>query len=112
MTDCAEEEAYLHTYFGVPAGQYRQARFYLMGQLLHMFYAAFLVVLGATGKPIELNAKGPDFRNFHDRIWAGDVSLGTVDAKLQYARIHVNQFLQNAREARFHDALRIVSVGR
>jgi aminoglycoside phosphotransferase (APT) family kinase protein len=108
----AEEEAYLQTYFGGPAGQYRQARFYLMGQLVHMFYAAFLMVLGAAGKPIELNAKAPDFRNFHDRIWAGDVSLGSKDAKLQYASVHVNQFLQNAREARFHDALEIVSIGR
>ena len=112
VTNAAEEEAYLRTYFGEPAGRYRQARFHLMGQFLHMFYAAFLMTVGATGKPIELNAKAPDFRNFHDRIWAGEVSLGSAEAKLQYARVHVNQFLQNAREARFHDALRIVSIGR
>jgi len=68
--------------------------------------------VGRSRKPIELNAKAPDFRNFHDRIWAGDVSLGSKDAKLQYASVHVNQFLQNAREARFHDALEIVSIGR
>jgi len=50
----------------------------------------------------------PGFRDFHDRIWAGDVSLATDEAKLRYARVHMNQFLQNMRAVRFQDALRIV----
>ena len=112
VTNAAEEENYLRSYFGEPAGEYRRARFYLMSQLLHMFYATLLMALGAKGKSIEPVANVPDFRDFHDRIWAGKVNLADEETKLQYARVHVNQFLQNTREARFQDALRIVSTGR
>src|SRR5262245_17198436 len=37
VTNDAEEEAYLRTYFGEAAGEYRLARFYLMRQVVHMF---------------------------------------------------------------------------
>ena len=109
VTNDAEEDAYLRTYFGEAAGEYRLARFYLMRQLLHMFCPVVLMLLGLAGKPIDSNAKAPGFRDFHDRIWAAEVSLATDEAKLQYARVHMNQFLQNMRDVRFRDALRIVS---
>lgn len=109
VTNDAEEEAYLRAYFGEAAGEYRHARFYLMRQMLHMFYAAVFLLLGSAGKPIDLSAKTPDFRDFHNRMWAGEVSLVTEEAKRQYGRVHMNQILQNVREGRFQDALRIVS---
>ncbi len=109
VTNGAEEDAYLRTYFGGAAGEYRLARFYLMRQLLHMFYPAVLMMLSLAGKPINSNEKAPGFRDFHDRIWAGEVSLGTDEAKLQYARVHMNQLLQNMQEVRFQEAIRIVS---
>jgi serine/threonine protein kinase len=40
---------------------------------------------------------------------AGEVSLVTQEAKLQYARVHMNRILENMRAVRFQDALRIVS---
>jgi hypothetical protein len=67
------------------------------------------MVLGLAGKPMASDEKAPEFRDFHDRIWPGEVSLASDEAKLQYARAHINQFLQNAREPRFQEALRIVS---
>jgi aminoglycoside phosphotransferase (APT) family kinase protein len=112
VTNDAEEEAYLRAYFGEAPGEYRLARLYLMRQIVHMFYAAVFMLLGSAGKPIDPNAKAPDFRDFHNRIWAGEVSLVTAQAKLQYARVHMNQFLQNSRGARFQDALRIVAAGK
>jgi hypothetical protein len=109
VTNDAEEEAYLRTYFGEAAGEYRLARFYLMRQLLHMFYPAVLVALGLAGKPIDLQEPAPGFREFHDRIWAGELSMATDEARRRYPRVHLNQFLQNMRGARFQEALRIVS---
>jgi len=109
VTNDAEEEAYLRRYFGEAAGEYRHARFYLMRQILHMGYAAVFMLLGSGGKAIEPNAKAPGFRDFHNRIWAGEVSLIADEAKLQYARVHMNQILQNMRAVRFQDALRTVS---
>jgi aminoglycoside phosphotransferase (APT) family kinase protein len=109
VTNDAEEEAYLRLYFGEKAGEYRLARFCLMRQIAHMAYAMVFMRLGSGGKAIAPNAKAPGFRDFHNRIWAGDVSLVTDEAKLQYARVHMNQILQNMRTVRFQDALRIVS---
>jgi hypothetical protein len=109
VTNDAEEEVYLRTYFGEAPGEYRLARFYLMRQLAHVFYAVVFMLLGSSGKPIEPNAKAPTFRDFHNRIWAGEISLETGETKLQYARLHMSQVLQNMHTVRFQDALRIVS---
>jgi aminoglycoside phosphotransferase len=109
VTNDAEENAYLRAYFGEAAGEYRLARFYLMRQTMHVFYAIVFMLFGAGGKPIDPNVKAPAFRDLHNGIWAGAVSLATNEAKLQYARVHMNQALQNMRTARFEDALRIVA---
>jgi len=106
----AAEETYLRTYFGESAGEYRRARFYLMHQVVHMFYAmVFMLLASASGRPIEADAKAPDFRTFHDCILTGEVSLATDETKLKYAWVHMNQLLQNMRGKRFEDALRAVS---
>ena len=109
VTNDAEEETYLRTYFGEGAGEYRHARFYLMRQIFHTAYAAVFIRLGSGGKAIEPNMKVPAFRELHDRIWAGEVSLATGEAKLRYGLAHSNQALQEMRTQRFQDALRIVS---
>ena len=109
VTNDADEEIYLRSYFGEAVSEYRLARFYVMRQALHMFYAMIFLLLGSSGKLIEPNAEAPDFRDFHDGIWAGDISLASVETKLQYGRVHMNQVLRNMRTVRFQDALRIVS---
>ena len=109
VTNDAEEESYLHTYFGEAASDYRRARFYLMRQLLHMFYPAALILFGLKGKAVQSKEKVPDFRDFHTRIWKGELSLATDEAKLQYARVHMKQNLADIGTARFQDALRLIS---
>ena len=109
VTNDAEEQVYLRTYFGEAVSEYRFARFYLMRQALHMFYAMIFLLLGSSGKPIEPHAKPPDFRDFHNGIWAGEISLASAEMKLQYGRVHMNQALQNMRTARFQEALRLLS---
>jgi len=109
VTNDAEEEAFLRTYFGEPAGEYRLARFYLMRQITHMSYATVFTLLGSGGRAIKLNTKSPDFREFHDRIRAGEISVVSNEARLQYGRVHMNQLLQNMRTARFQEALQIVA---
>ncbi len=111
VTNDAEEEAYLHAYFGEEAGEYRLARFYLMRQILHMSYVAVFMLFGSGGKAVEPKTEAPDFRDFHNRIWAGEISLATGDAKVEYARVHMNQALRNMRDVRFQESLRIVSMG-
>ena len=111
VTNEAEEKAYLEEYFGQPPDEYQLARFFLMRQVMHMLYAALFLPLGSSNKLIDLSEKLPSFRDFHQRIWMGEVNLTDNDRKIVYGRIHWNELLQNMRQARFDEALRIVSNG-
>jgi aminoglycoside phosphotransferase (APT) family kinase protein len=109
VTNDEDEESYLQTYFGEAAGEYRRARFYLMRQVVHMFYGMVYTLLGSAGKPIDPNEPAPDFRDFHNRVWTGEVCLETGEMKIQFGRIHMNQLLQNMRTREFEGALRVIS---
>lgn len=104
-----DEEEYLRGYFKEEVNEYNYARFFLMRQMLHMFYFAVFMLLGSKGKPIDPNMGKPDFIDFHDRIWEGEINLAADEAKLQYAWVHMEQFLLNMRSKRFEDSLSIVS---
>lgn len=104
-----DEADYLRRYFGEEVNEYRHARFFLMRQVLHVFYFTVFMLFGSEGKPMDVNVKKTDFRDFHNRIWAGEISLADNEAKLQYAWVHMEQLLRNMRTKRFEDALRIVS---
>ncbi|HKV48014.1 MAG TPA: hypothetical protein VJN69_07985, partial [Candidatus Acidoferrales bacterium] len=91
------------------AGGYRTARFYLMRQIVHMFYAMVYTQIGTAGKPVDADAPVPDFRDFHDRIWTGEVTLDAPEAKVQFGRVHMKQLLENAQTQRFEDAIRIIT---
>jgi aminoglycoside phosphotransferase (APT) family kinase protein len=104
------EAAYLAAYFGTPATPYQHARFYLMRQALHVFYAAFLLVTAArAGTPIDSMAPAPDFRDFHERLISGEVDLTTPEAKVQYALVHLAAARRQIRTPRFEEALALVA---
>jgi hypothetical protein len=105
----AEERVYLQEYFGEPPDPYRLARFFLAQQVAHMFYAMAYLLFGSSGKPIDWSGTVPEFRDFHRRIWAGEVNLADKQMKIVYGRVHWEQFLRNVRQARFNEAVRIVS---
>jgi thiamine kinase-like enzyme len=105
----AEERVYLQEYFGQPPSEHQLARFFLMRQVMHMLYAAVFLLLGSSGKPVNQCDKAPEFRYFHQRIWADEVNLTDNDIKTLYGRVHWEQLLHNVRQARFDEALRIVS---
>ena len=104
-----DERTYLEEYFGQPPDEYQLARFFLMRQVLHMLSAAVLLLLGSAGKPIRQDENPPSFRDFHDRLWAGDIDLSDNDLKVVYGMVHWEQLLQNMRQTRFDQALGIVA---
>ena len=108
VTDDAEEQVYLQEYFGQPPDTYQLARFFLMQQVAHMFYAMGFLLLGSAGKPVNLSEDAPEFRAFHRSIWEGGVNLADNDTKIVYGTVHWKQLVQNTRQARFNEALRIV----
>lgn len=109
VTNDAEERVYLQEYFGQPPDQYQLARFFLMQQVAHIFYAMAFLLLGSSGRQLNLSENAPDFRDFHRRIWAGEVNLADNQMKTVYGWVHREQLLQNMRQARFYEAVRIVS---
>ena len=109
VTNDADELTYLERYFGQPPGEYQRARFFLMRQVLHMLSATVFLMLGSAGKPINLSERLPSFSDFHRRIWAGEANLADNDLKIVYGMVHWEQLLQNMRQTRFEEALRIVS---
>ncbi len=104
-----EESIYLRTYFGEEPDEYRSARFYLMRQLVHIFYAMVYTQIGSAGKPVDASAPVPDFREYHNCIWSGEVSLDTPETKVQFGRAHMSRLLQNAQAKRFQEAIHIAS---
>jgi len=109
VTNDGDERTYLEEYFGQPPDEYQLARFFLMRQVLHMLSAAVFLLLGSAGKPIRQDETPPSFRDFHDRIWAGEIDLTDDDLKVVYGMVHWEELLQNVRQPRFDEALRIVS---
>jgi hypothetical protein len=109
LTNEAEEEPYLQAYFGEPAGEYRRARYFIMRQLLHMAYGSFLSTLGAAGKPVDISAPVPPFREFHDGMWKGEITLKSNNARLQYGRVHLNQLWENIWTPRYRESLRLLT---
>jgi len=109
LANDADEITYLERYFGQRPNEYQSARFFLMRQVIHMLSATVFLLLGSAGQAIEQSEKLPSFKDFHRRIWAGEIDLADNDLKIVYGRVHWEQLLQNMREAQFEEALRIVS---
>ena len=111
VTNESEETIYLREYFGEPPNEYQRARFYLMRQLAHIFYAMAFLTRASSGAPIDLSEPVPAYSDYQRRFWAREVSLSDTNAKTVYGKVHWEQLSQNMRQARFHEALRIVANG-
>jgi hypothetical protein len=109
VTSDAEERAYLQAYFGQPPDPYQEARFFLMRQIVHMFYTMVFLLLGSSGEAAQQSEKAPGFQAFMRRMWAGEVNLADRDTKTVYGRVHWEQLVQNMGQGRYDEALRIVA---
>ena len=109
VTNEADEKIYLREYFGAPADEYQSARFYLMKQVAHMFYAMAFLSLASSGTLIDWRKPAPAFSDFQRRFWAREVGLADNHEKIVFARVHLEQLLSNAQKARFDEALKIVA---
>jgi thiamine kinase-like enzyme len=102
-----DETDFLKRYFGESFDEYKQARFFLMSQVIHIF--CFTLCSISVGKAIDINMSTPGFHQFHDRLWNGEVNLANDDEKLHYALIHLKELLNNMQTRRFDESLRIVA---
>jgi hypothetical protein len=106
VKDEAQEEAYLKAYFGEAAGEYRRARFYLMRQVVSMFYTTLLLMEASrAGLSIDADMTTPGFREYHQDLILDKIDMLTPEAKAQYGLIHMREALQNMRAPRFEEAV-------
>ncbi|MCU1323196.1 MAG: aminoglycoside phosphotransferase [Acidobacteriaceae bacterium] len=112
VTNEEDEAGYLEQYFGQPPDPYQRARFFLMRQATHMFYAMVFLLQGSSGEPLNRSEEVSDFRDLQHRFWTGTLTLDDRQTKAAYGKFHWEQLLHNTRQGRWNDALRIVSTGR
>jgi len=105
----AEEQVYLQEYFGAPPTSYQAARFYLMRQLAHMFYAMAFLSQGSAGKPVDWSEPVPAYNDFQRRFWARDVGLADSHSKAVYGRVHWERLRKNLGEPGLDEALKITA---
>lgn len=109
VTNDDEELVYLREYFGASPDAYQRARFYVMRQLVHVFYSMAFLYLGSSGKPADWSEAVPDFREYHRRMWAREVDLADKAEKIAYGRAHWDLLSHNVRQPRYREALQIVA---
>lgn len=111
VTNEADETAYLNRYFRREVTKYELARFYLMQQIIHMsYFTVFMTIAAPKGNPIDLNVIAKyDFRDFHNRMWAGEIDLANNESRLEYALVHMEKLHSNMRLDRFNNSLKIVA---
>lgn len=108
VTNEEEEKTFLREYFRAEPTEYQIARFYLMRQFLHISYVAAFLMLRAEVKPVDADAHVRGYREFHDGVWDGKISLAGDDARAEYARVHLKQALVEMHAPRFAESLWVI----
>ena len=103
--DESDELIYLEKYFGATPDEYQRARFHVMRQLAHLFYAMGFLTLGPPVKPAERTT----YADFQRRFWAREAGLSDAHARTTYGQIHWERLSHNNRQPRFEEALKILS---
>ncbi len=106
-----EEMIFLQGYFGRSPDQYELARFFLMQQLAHIFYATVYLLLGSRDAAVSWQEEVPTFHEFHRRVWTGEADMEDSQMKITYGKVHWHRLAENARRPQFAEALRIVAGG-
>ncbi|CAN5667745.1 hypothetical protein BH10CHL1_BH10CHL1_05620 [soil metagenome] len=93
----AQETFYLQAYFGDALDDYKRARFFLMQQVCHMYYAMIMLNFAAATKPANVAVDDQMdtlcLRDFHALIGAGKISLEGYAGKLAYGKVLLNEAL-------------------
>ena len=104
-----DETDFLKRYFGETFDEYKQARFFLMSQIVHMFCFTLCAIPGSAGRSIDINTSTLSFHAFHDRLWNCEISLADNDQILHYALVHMKELQSNMQSKRFEESLRMLA---
>jgi thiamine kinase-like enzyme len=114
VTSEAEEEVYLRAYFGDALDDTKRARFFLMQQTCHFFYAMIMLSMVEgqlpPGAMHDDNMETPRYADFRKQIGAGEVTLASYEGQLMFAKVVLNEALHNMKSARFAGAIEQVKA--
>ena len=112
LSNEGEEEIYLRTYFGDSLDDRKRARFFLMQQVCHMFYAMafmrFVATARTSGVQLDTSMETPRRREYAQLIAAEKASLTSPEGQLQYAKVLLNEALANMKTKRFSESIRLM----
>jgi len=110
--EAALEEHFLLAYFGDTLDDYKRARYFLMQQVCHMFYAmAFMSMVAAqlpAGSRVDPAMNTPRLGEFHGLVGRGTLSLGDRETQLTYAKVALNEALHNMKTSRFSQSIALM----
>lgn len=109
----AQEELYLNEYFRGQLDDYKRARFFLMQQVNHVFYAMVLLNLAALGKKpgaqLQPSADIPRLRGAYELVLADRLPLKTCEGQFLMGQMFLNEALLGLTSQRFESSLRIMA---
>jgi aminoglycoside phosphotransferase (APT) family kinase protein len=112
ISSVEQEAVFLTAYFGGVPDEYQRARFFLMRQVAHMFYAmVFMSLAGARRDKHDANMETPALREFYYWIATGKVLLDSYEGQLLFGKTALNHALRNMKTPRYAQACEIVGSG-
>ncbi|OKH53764.1 hypothetical protein NIES2101_09945 [Calothrix sp. HK-06] len=105
----AREEMFLKAYFGDSLDEYKRARFFLMQQVCHMFYAMifmkFALKLQPKNSVCVLSMDTPRLREFYRQVGAREISLMSYEGQLLFGKVILNEILHNMKTPKFTESI-------
>lgn len=106
------EETLLTTYFGDTLSDYHRARFFLMQQVcftyIAMLFMHLVSVMRGAGTVLNPSMETMRLREFFGLLRSGEVSVVSPDEHFTFAKVMLNESLEQMKTVRFQEALRVV----
>ena len=101
-----KENEFLTNYFEDTPSEDQRARYFLMSELLHLYYFVLFLTHDQLALPLKINRVAVrGFESFHQNLWDGNISLGEKATKREYAVLHYEAFLRKNQNPRFKESI-------
>lgn len=111
-TDAEQEKTFLKYYFNSSLNEYILARFFLMQQVCHIYYAMPMFIHAASMKPVDYKHTADmntvPFNEVPTMIEKGDLNLNDYEGKLLYGKVLLNEALKNMRRTKFNKSIELM----
>lgn len=115
VSDKNQEKIYLNYYFGDNYNDYKKARYYLMQQVCHMYYAMLMFKFAATMRSSDFkhssNMDVIPLSQVPKLMKKGELSLNEYEGRLIYGKALLNEALNNMKRIKYDESIAKVLEG-